>query len=48
LIRVDYLELTLEINGVIEGVIRSFRKAVTASETGPYQPWIQRNTKWAG
>jgi CRISPR-associated protein Cas1 len=47
-LKADYLGLTLEISGVIEGVMRSFRKAVVASETGPYQPWIRKNTKWGG
>lgn len=46
--KVDYFELNLEITGVIEGVVRSFRRAVMASQTGPYQPWIRKNTKWAG
>jgi CRISP-associated protein Cas1 len=48
LVVVDYMELSLEISGVIEGVVRSFRKAVIANQTGLYQPWIQRHTKWAG
>lgn len=48
LVEVEYMELTLEIGGVIEGVIRSFRKAVLASQSGPYHPWTQKDTKWAG
>lgn len=47
-LKVNYLELTLEITGVIEGVVRSFRKAVVSAETALYKPWTRRNTKWAG
>lgn len=45
---VDWLELTLDIRGVIDGVIRSFRKSVTSGQSGPYQPWTRTTTKWAG
>ena len=46
--RVDYLDLTLEIRGVIEGVVRSFRKAVTENQPRHYKPWTPKNIKWAG
>lgn len=48
LVEVDYLGLTLDIIGCIEGVIRSFRKAVTSNRPGLYQPWTPKNSKWAG
>jgi CRISPR-associated protein Cas1 len=44
--QVGYLDFTLEIQGVIEGVVRSFRRAVLAGEAKPYKPWLARN--WAG
>ena len=46
--RVDYLEFTLEIQGVIEGVTRSFRRAVLEDSPRYYRPWTPRNSKWAG
>ncbi len=46
--RVDYLDLTLEIQGVIEGVVRGFRKTVIENQPRYYKPWTQKNTKWAG
>lgn len=46
--RVGYLDFTLEIQGVIEGVVRSFRHAVLSNQTKLYKPWTPRNTKWAG
>lgn len=46
--RVDYFDLTLDIRGVIEGVVRSFRQAVTTAQSGPYRPWTRTTTKWAG
>ena len=46
--RVDYLEFTLEIQGVIEGVTRSFRRAVLEDNPRYYRPWTPRNSKWAG
>jgi CRISPR-associated protein Cas1 len=45
---VDWFELTLDVRGVIEGVTRSFRQAVTTAQTGPYRPWTRTTTKWAG
>ena len=46
--RVDYLDLSLEIQGVIEGVVRGFRKAVIENQPRHYKPWTPKNTKWAG
>lgn len=45
---VDWFELTLDVRGVIEGVMRSFRQAVTTAQSGPYRPWTRTTTKWAG
>jgi hypothetical protein len=45
---VDWFDLMLDVRGVIEGVIRSFRQAVTSAESGPYRPWTRTTTKWAG
>ncbi len=46
--RVDYMEFTLEIQGVIEGVVRSFRRAVLEGQARFYRPWTPKNSKWAG
>jgi CRISPR-associated protein Cas1 len=46
--RVEYLDLTLEIQGCVEGVVRNFRRAVLQRQSQSYKPWIQRNSKWAG
>ena len=46
--RVDYLDLTLEIQGVIEGVVRGFRRAVVENQPRHYKPWTPKNSKWAG
>lgn len=46
--KVDYFDLNLDIRGVIEGVTRSFRKALTTGQSGHYKPWIRTTTKWAG
>ena len=43
-----YLELTLEIQGVIEGVVRGFRRAVVDNQPRHYKPWTPKNTRWAG
>lgn len=45
---VDWFELTLDVRSVIEGVIRSFRQAVTTTQSGPYRPWTRTTTRWAG
>src|SRR5580658_102205 len=46
--RVDYLELTLEIQGVIEGVVRGFRRAVVENQPRHYKPWTLKNSRWVG
>lgn len=46
--RIEYLDFTLEIQGVIEGVVRSFRRAVMENKPAFYKPWTPRNSKWAG
>ena len=46
--KVDYFDLVLDVRGVIEGVVRSFRKAIIAEQSGLYKPWTRTTTKWAG
>jgi CRISPR-associated protein Cas1 len=46
--QVDYFDVTLEIRGVIEGMVRGFRKAVIEKKPALYRPWTQTNTKWVG
>jgi CRISPR-associated protein Cas1 len=46
--RMEYFDLTLEIQGVIEGVVRGFRKAVVENQPRHYKPWTPKNIKWAG
>ena len=46
--QIDYLDLTLEIQGVIEGVVRGFRRAVLQSQPRYYKPWTPKNSKWVG
>lgn len=48
LAKVDWFELTLDIRGVIEGMARSFRLAVTSAQSGPYRPWTRTHTRWDG
>lgn len=45
---VDWFELNLDVRGVIEGVIRSFRVATTTGQSGPYRPWTRTLTRWDG
>ncbi len=44
--RVDHLEFHLEIRGVIEGVVRSFRRAVIENAVRPYHPWLPQPGQW--
>jgi CRISPR-associated protein Cas1 len=44
----EYLELELEVQGIIEGVIRSFRRAVLQNQVGLYRPWTPLASKWVG
>jgi CRISPR-associated protein Cas1 len=46
--KVDYMDFTLEIQGVIEGVVRGFRRAVLEKQARFYKPWTPRNSKWVG
>lgn len=46
--KVDYLDMTIEIRGVIEGVVRSFRRAVIEHKPTIYKPWTPNSIKWAG
>lgn len=46
--RVEHLGLILEVQGVIEGVVRSFRQAITQNHLALYKPWTRKNSKWAG
>jgi CRISPR-associated protein Cas1 len=46
--RVEYLDLTLDVRGCIEGVVRGFRRAVLQGDSRFYKPWTQKNSKWAG
>ena len=48
LVRAEYLDLSLDIQGVIEGVVRGFRRAVVENQPRHYKPWTPKNTKWAG
>jgi CRISPR-associated protein Cas1 len=44
--RVEHLEFNLEIRGVIEGVVRSFRRAVMENAVRPYRPWHPQPGQW--
>ena len=46
--KVDWLELELDVRGVMEGVVRSFRQALVKKQSGSYKPWTRTRTKWAG
>ena len=48
LVRVEWGEMTLSVEGVIEGVVRGFRRAVLEGQSRFYRPWTPRNSKWAG
>lgn len=48
LVRVEWGEMTLSVEGVIEGVVRGFRRAVLGHQPRLYRPWTQKNSKWAG
>lgn len=42
------LSIDIDVRGAIEGVVRSFRRAVLHQRLGEYTPWIAVNTKWGG
>lgn len=44
--RVEHLEFNLEIRGVIEGVVRSFRRSVMENAVRPYRPWLPQPGQW--
>ncbi len=44
--RVEYLDFTLEIQGVVEGVVRGFRRAVLEKKPTFYRPWTPRDGAW--
>jgi CRISPR-associated protein Cas1 len=46
LVRVDYLDFTLEIQGVIEGMVRGFRHAVLDADPRCYKPWQAKEGAW--
>jgi CRISP-associated protein Cas1 len=46
--RMEYLDLTLDVRGCIEGVVRGFRRTVLQDNPRFYRPWTPRNSKWAG
>jgi CRISPR-associated protein Cas1 len=48
LVKVEHLGFTLEVQGVIEGVVRSFRQALMLNNLALYKPWTLSNSKWAG
>jgi CRISP-associated protein Cas1 len=47
-VQIEHLDFTLEVQGVIEGVVRGFRKAVLEDSARLYKPWTQKSSKWAG
>lgn len=46
--KVGDMGIEIDVRGVIEGTVRSFRKAILQNRLGDYAPWIAANTKWAG
>jgi len=46
--RVEWKNSSLEIQCVIEGVVRGFRHAVLEKQPRYYKPWTPKNSKWAG
>jgi CRISPR-associated protein Cas1 len=45
---VGYLEMEVTIQSCIEGVVRSFRRAVLEKQVRHYKPWSPINSKWVG
>lgn len=45
---VMYRDKQLPLKAAVEAVCRSFRKAVLAGQSGPYEPWLMTTIKWAG
>ena len=46
--KVEYLDLELNVQSCIEGVVRGFRRAVLHGDLKHYRPWTPKNSKWAG
>ena len=44
--QVEHLGFQLEIRGVIEGVVRGFRRAVLENSVRPYRPWSPSDDEW--
>lgn len=44
--RMDYLGLALDIQGVVEGVVRGFRRAVIENQPRHYKPWMPKDSRW--
>lgn len=47
-VETTYQKERINIRTCIEKVIRSFRKSLMTQESGHYQPWTHKNSKWAG
>lgn len=45
---VPYNNKQVSLRTAVESVCRSFRKAVLAQQSGPYEPWNMSTIKWAG
>lgn len=48
ILRVDHDRASLSLQGVVETVLRSFRRALLEKDVGRYKPWTLKNSKWAG
>ncbi len=44
----EYMELEIEVQGIIEAVIRSFRRAVLQNQVSLYRQWTPLASKWVG
>ena len=45
---IEHLGHSLEVQGCIEAVLRSFRRAVVSKKASMYKPWTPKNSKWVG
>ena len=46
--KITYRGASVSVVTVVEAVVRSLRRAITARRPSLYRPWISTNTKWAG
>ena len=46
--RMVYRKEEISMDGMLELVIKSLRRALVSGKEGDYQPWIRRSSKWAG